>query len=111
MSTTEEMFTHESSVSSMQTSASIISVTDAKVWEQRSSLILTTIRCVVDGLRSSPNLNLQVQLQSSTVKKDDSSSVSLLMHLNSLGVTQQVQELQQSDSPPPATSNSTMPEG
>ena len=103
---TEEASTHESAGSS------IISLNDAKVWEQRSSLILTAIRCVVDGLRSSPSLNLQVQLQSSTDKKDGSSSVSsLLMHLESLGVMQQVQELQQPDSSPPQTSKSTMAEG
>ena len=106
MPMTEEASTHESAGSS------IISLNDAKVWEQRSSLILTAIRCVVDGLRSSPSLNLQVQLQSSTDKKDGSSSVSsLLMHLESLGVMQQVQELQQPDSSPPQTSKSTMAEG
>ncbi|KAL3810296.1 hypothetical protein ACHAXA_007020 [Cyclostephanos tholiformis] len=68
---------------------------DPKEWEQRSMQILGVIRCFIDGLRSAPNLN--VWLQSTTTKDDKVSSHdcgSLLTHLNSIGVIQQVQELQ-----------------
>ena len=65
---------------------------DPKEWEQRSAQVLAAIRCFVDGLRSAPNLKV---LSQSTTAEDDTVAGSLLLHLNSIGVIRQVQELQQ----------------
>ena len=61
-----------------------------KEWEQRSAQVLEVIRCFVDGLRSAPNLKVWSQ---STTTEDGTGS--LLMHLHSIGVIRQVQELHQ----------------
>ena len=65
---------------------------DPKCWEKRSAQILGAIRGFVDGLRSAPGL---ISSSSSHDSRNSSGELSLFVHLQSIGVLNQVEALQQ----------------
>ncbi|KAL7539878.1 hypothetical protein ACHAXR_009674 [Thalassiosira sp. AJA248-18] len=77
----------------------------ANGWERRSTQILTSIRCFVDGVRTAPSLGVcspptakcPASPKKETLARENGAS--LLIHLKSLGVIQQVEELQQQQQP------------